>query len=229
MNTPSIIGMSFGLAAALLGDWGLSLTFPLSLIALWASFAAFIGSSAYLFNMPHFFGKEDGTLGLLPTILTLPYLLLVRGIWWTRKYLSSEATYNEVAPNIYVGRRPLAGELPENVSLVVDLTCEFSENRSIREGRQYVCVPTMDGSVPPDVDAFQTVMDTVVSYDGTIYIHCAYGHGRAALMGAATLVGKGIAANTEEAYSMMKQKRPGIRPNRMQSSWLERKVFAVQR
>jgi protein-tyrosine phosphatase len=228
MMAPLFFGTLFGLLAALFAAWGLSADSPWAFALLWASFAYFVGSSAYLLNLPMLFGKKNGSVGWLATFLTLPYLATMRGIWWMRKLISNEAIYDEVVPNIFVGRRPLATELPPHVGLVVDLTCEFSEEAGVREGRRYLCVPTMDGSVPPDVESFKEVMQEAVSFPGTLYIHCAYGHGRAALMAAAILVGRGIVASPKDAFTLMRKTRKGIRPNVAQGRWLKNVTHEAQ-
>ena len=217
-----LMGAPMAVIAVLLAVWGLSLPFPDALLPLWASFATLMSGLAYLLNMPQLLGKQDGQLNPLATLLTLPVLLVVRSIWWIRRKISNEAICNRVAPGLYVGRRPLAGELPTDVAHIVDLTCEFSEVKAIRNGRQYRSLPTMDGSVPPDIDAFRALVDEAAHTDASVYVHCAYGHGRAALMAAAILIRRGIADGPTEAYTMLKRERPGIRPNRLQRAWLQR-------
>ena len=39
-------------------------------------------------------------------------------------------------------------ELPKDVCTVVDLTSEHLEDPAIRQTKRYVCLPTLDGSVP---------------------------------------------------------------------------------
>ena len=117
---------------------------------------------------------------------------------------------------------PLHGEIPPDVQTVVDLTCEFSEVRSVREGRRYISIPTMDGSVPPNLVTFRESVHETANLETPIYVHCAYGHGRAALMAASILIRRGVASSAEEAYALLKKARPGVRPNRLQRSWLQR-------
>jgi protein-tyrosine phosphatase len=220
MTASLFFGTLFGLSAALFATWGLSVGPPWSFLFFWISFSSFAGSSAYLLNLPMLFGKKNGSVGWLATVLTLPYLATMRGIWWGRRLISKEAPYDEVAPNIFVGRRPLPTELPAHIELVVDLTCEFSEESGVREGRTYLCVPTMDGSVPPDIESFRDVVQEAASHPGPLYIHCAYGHGRAALMAAAILIDRGIVASPTDAFALMRKTRKGIRPNGAQERWL---------
>ena len=208
---------------ALLTLRGITIEGPLALLPYWASAAFLLGGAAYWFNLPVIFGKQpNGGHSPLSLLVMLPYLLTMRLVWRLRRALSSEDPFNEVSPGIYVGRRPLGDELPGDVELVVDMTCEFAEGKRVLGGRGYMCLPTMDGSVPPDPEAFQQMIEKIVAFDGKIYIHCAYGHGRAAVVAAATLVGRGIAKDSNEALEIMKGKRQGIRPNKHQNRWLRR-------
>jgi protein-tyrosine phosphatase len=46
---------------------------------------------------------------------------------------------------------------------------------------------------------------------GTIYIHCAQGHGRTGMFAAAVLLSSGQAATPEEALRLVTSARPGVR------------------
>ena len=221
MMVQVIIGACFGVVAFLLGNLGLTLEGTTAVLLLWTSFATLMGCLAITLNMPQLLGKYEGRLSPLATLATLPLLLIVHGLWWGRRSLSNEAIFNRVTPELYVGRRPLNDELPEAVTCIVDLTCEFWELASVRKDRDYRCMPTIDGSVPPSETEFCALVDELADLKGTLYVHCAYGHGRAALMSAAILIRQGHATDAVDAFRMLKEERPGIRPNRHQRQWLE--------
>jgi protein-tyrosine phosphatase len=106
------------------------------------------------------------------------------------------------------------------VDLVIDLTAEFTEPACVRAGRQYVCLPTLDASVPDDDGQVLALADMLVEYPGTIYVHCAEGHGRAATVAAFVLLAKGLARDADEALALVKAARPKTNPRPWQRSRL---------
>ena len=57
--------------------------------------------------------------------MLLPYLALTWFAWHLRRLVSRQPCCHEVAPGLWLGRRPLAREVPAGVVLLVDLTAEF--------------------------------------------------------------------------------------------------------
>jgi protein-tyrosine phosphatase len=106
------------------------------------------------------------------------------------------------------------------VELVVDLTAEFAEPRQMREGRAYICVPTLDASVP-SLEAFQKLIQRIIDFEGQTYIHCALGHGRSATVVIAVLVARGNALSLDQAEQRVKLARPGIGVNTAQRHLLQ--------
>ncbi|HVS34551.1 MAG TPA: hypothetical protein VMS17_03150, partial [Gemmataceae bacterium] len=153
--------------------------------------------------------------------LLLPYLVLRWIGWHAIRRLSREACCDEVAPGVWVGRRPLAGDLPPDASLIVDLTAEFPALRAVRRGRTYLCVPTLDATAPEET-ALRRAVETAAMWDGTVYIHCALGHARSAMTAAAVLIRRGLAADPGEAVARMQLARPSIRLEKVQRRLLER-------
>ena len=97
---------------------------------------------------------------------------------------------NEVAPGLFAGRRPLAGELPSQVLLVVDLAAEFIECRAVRTACRYISAPVLDTGIM-DEAAFVALVQEVAQWPGPVYIHCAQGHGRTGTLAAAGAAGQG--------------------------------------
>ena len=56
--------------------------------------------------------------------------------------------------------------------------------------------------------------------EGTIYIHCAEGHGRTGLFAAALLVKLGQFDSTDDALEFVKSKRPLVRLGKIQLATL---------
>jgi hypothetical protein len=118
-------------------------------ILAWPGLSFALVGAAYLGLGPGVFGKQpDGTIAWYALAILLPYLLLAWLTWHIARLASREDCYNEVEPGLFIGRRPLADEVPKVVTLVVDLTSEFAEVRAVRAGRRYVAFPMLDTGVP---------------------------------------------------------------------------------
>src|SRR5262249_22369715 len=142
-------------------------------------------------------------------------------LWHLRRLTDREPCCHEVAPGVWLGRRPLAHELPAAVVLVVDLTAELPPARGVRRGREYLALPTLDSFVPAE-GPFRALLEQIVPYPGPIYLHCAQGHGRSAMVAAALLVRRGLAANANEAEARLRQVRRGVRLAPVQRALLRR-------
>lgn len=200
-----LIQIALGLAmlgvAALLGGVAWALAWPaLSVIAVGAGYVG-VG--------PRVFGKSaDGRLGALHVVLLLPYYFVAWALWQLKARLRRERPYDEVAPGILVGRRPLRDdEMPAHATLVVDLTSEFPRSPATRGVARYECVPTLD-TTAPDPDAFRSLLDRIEGAEGPIFVHCAMGHGRSATVAAALMLRRGHAADVDDAIRRMTAVRP---------------------
>lgn len=191
----SIISLKFGVPGWLL---------------LWLGISLVLVGIAYGLRTPTLLGKQsDGTMAWWAIGLLMPYLFLTWSLWHIQVLISPEECCHEIAPGIWLGRRAFANELPDNISLIVDLTAEFPEPRNAIIGKDYICVPTLDADVPA-VMVFQELIDKISAWQGNIYIHCALGHGRSATVAAALLIAKGLADNANQAEAIIKKLRPGI-------------------
>jgi protein-tyrosine phosphatase len=182
----------------------------LALLLLWPGLSFVLLGAAYAGLGPRLLGKRpDGRLAWWAMLLLFPYLLLTWGVWHLQRLLGREAACNEVAPGLWVGRRPFARELPPGVTLVVDLTAEFRAARGVGAGRTYLCLPTLDAGTP-DERALRELAAQVAGWTGGVYIHCALGHGRSALLAAVVLMERGLAGDAKQAEALLRQARPGI-------------------
>ena len=102
----------------------------------------------------------------------------------------------------------MADELPADVDHVIDLTTEMLDPQSIRAGG-YLARPILDGTAPPD-EVLAALAAEIAALDGQRYIHCAEGHGRAALVTAAVLIAEGRAETADAALAQVRAARPGI-------------------
>ena len=189
-------------------------------LLLWACGNCVVVAAAYAWHAPQVFGKRaDGTMTWGPRLLLMPYLWLTWLVWYGQIRFSREAVCDEVAPGLWLGRRASAAEVPPGISLMVDLTSEFAEPAALRTGRVYLYLPTLDNAAP-DRKEFDEAVQTIAAWEGGVYIHCALGHGRSALVAAAVLVARGLAGSPEEAWTRVKQARPGVKLDRVQQAFL---------
>jgi hypothetical protein len=192
----------------------------------WTGIAFAAVGAAYAGLGPRVFGKRaDGTLAWPNVLLLAPYLLLTLGLWHAQRLVSREDPANEIAPGLWLGRWPRrACELPPDTGLIVDLAMEFVAAQDLRRPdrhRTYFALPTLDASTPDPVAfdrAVRTVVETLPSTP--VYVHCALGHGRSALLVAAVLLARGAAASAEEAEARVQAVRPGVALNKAQRRFL---------
>ena len=197
----TLFGLYLGALAFLLGG-------PAWLL-LWPALSFVLLGVAYAGAGPRLLGKRpDGSRVWWAAALFLPYLLLTGGIWHLQRCLSREPCCNELAPGLWGGRRPCPPELPDIVTLVVDLTAEFREPAKVRSGREYRCLPVLDASVP-SAEGFRQLVEEVANWPGGVYVHCALGHGRTGMFVAAVLIARGLAARRPRGGSTSPQGAAG--------------------
>ena len=94
--------------------------------------------------------------------------------------------------------------------MVVDLTAEHLDAPAIRHALRYRCLPTLDGT-PPRADALRALALETAAFEGSIYIHCAAGRGRAATFAVALLLARGLEPDALSALARLRRARPGVR------------------
>ena len=209
----------FFLLVGLLVQLGQGLGSPLRWALIWPALSFTLVGSAYLVGVGAVFRKrETGRVPLWSQLLHAPYLLLTLGVWILQQRLSGEDPANEVAPGVWVGRRPSPQDLPPGCELVVDLTCEFSVHPGVARSVDYLALPTLDGTAPSQASLRRVA--ELVADSRVVLFNCAAGHGRSATAAAALLLARGAASTVEEALGLMKAARPGIGLNRAQRAAL---------
>ena len=86
--------------------------------------------------------------------------------------------------------------------------------------RKYWALPILDGSVP-EVDSILPLLAEVGEYSGEVFIHCAEGHGRTALVAVSLLLVRGECATVDDSIKRVLAQRPRAHLNRDQLRFLE--------
>lgn len=192
------------------------------LVLSWPAIVFAIVVYAYLTRRPGVLGKRaDGSFPWWRRLFFAPFIVFSEGVWHSFAALTREPPYDAVSPGIWVGRWPGAGHLPEGVDIVIDVTAELPAHRRVVREKRYVCLPAMDATVP-DEAAFRRVVRELIDAPGGIFIHCAFGHGRSAMVAAALLVARGLAPDARAAVRLMRRARPRIGLAGLQRAYVER-------
>lgn len=214
----ALIFLIFGILFIIFG-WQLII---FSWLFFWTGISFIILGAAYGGLGAKVFGKKsNGTLNKGCLFILLPYLLLTWILWHIQRLITKEDCCNEIAPGIWLGRRAFVNELPHDISLIIDLTAEFSESPNVISGKTYICIPTLDTSVPDEL-VFKQLIHTICAWQGNVYIHCALGHGRSATVAAGVLLAKGLVSNLNQAEKLLLTARPKIKFSSAQKNMLKK-------
>ena len=191
-------------------------------LLVWPGLALGAVAAAYAGIGPKVFRKEGGRISLAAKLVLAPYLIGQSLAWrWYRQRMT--LPFGEVSPGVFVGARldrrearVFAAAHPRR--LVLDLTGDFDEAASLREG-DYVNLQWLDWTEPSpailrDAAAY---IEMALQQEKTVFVHCALGYARSARAVAHWLTVTGRACSLEEAIEQVRAVRPGIvvTPNRL--------------
>lgn len=181
-------------------------------VVAWPAASWLAVACAYLGFGEHVFSKRDGRVPIVRKLLLLPNLALLYSTWHIVRTLGREPPFARVTDRLTIGRRLLATEYP-GIRTVVDLTAEVDER--VPEGAEYLAVPILDGAALPP-DELREVARWIAACEAPVFIHCAQGHGRTAMVTSAVLLELGIAGDPDEALTVIRSVRPDAKPSRTQ-------------
>ena len=157
----------------------------------------------------------------------MPYLVYTWAVWHLWRISTREPPFHDFYDGITIGRRLLPGELPEGISTIFDLTCEFPEPVRIRNKVVYRCLPTLDARAP-ELNALREVAMDILNTEGGIYVHCANGHGRTGMLAGAVLLLGGRARTAKEALEYIRRFRPKVSLNTTQRDALDKLAKTIR-
>jgi hypothetical protein len=220
-------GLAFGIFAAA-GVWGAAVVESVwgRVLLSWLSLA-FLGLAlAYGLRAPRLLLKRrDGRLGAWSWLAFWPYHLGSHLSLALYRLSAREAPFHEIGPGLFLGsclrpRDALRLGQPGTVA-VLDLTSEFTEIEAFRRSGRYCWLPVMDHTAPSRSE-LESAVRFILEHLGhpPVFVHCAVGHGRSAMVVAAFLLSQGSAATPQAAVACLKSKRPGVRINTAQMNRL---------
>jgi hypothetical protein len=176
-----------------------------------AASAAFVGG-AYLANRPGLFHKSPrGVVPVARLPHLWPYFALKRLELWRIVRFDRENPWDEILPGLLLGRCLVFDRERPRVSGVLDLTAEYTEVANLRRGVEYLCLPVLDNQAPSPSQLAEAVRFIGHHRDrGGVFVHCAAGHGRSAMVVAAYLMAIGEASRTSEAIRLLRGRRPCV-------------------
>ncbi len=139
---------------------------------------------------------------------------------------------SQITPQLHVGgqyrRRGWPTLAARGITAVVNLRVEFDDNDHGIAPPRYLHLPTVDDQAPTleQLRRGAAFIAEEIAGGGGVYIHCKSGVGRAATMAAAYLVSTGLTPG--QAWTLIREVRPFIRPTAVQVQQIERLAAGEQ-
>lgn len=189
-----------------------------------ASFA--LAALAYAGLGPKLLGKRpDGALPVWSYAVHGPFLLLGLVSMRFVHLTDPEPPFHEVAPGLFLGRRPTRRDRTAfgslGVASVLDLCAELPLSAVL--GRvSYLTLPVLDAE-PPDPAQLRSAVAWIDDQlgRGKVLVHCALGHGRSSTVVAAWLLAHGAPGDALDVEARLRRIRPGVRFTPPQHAALE--------
>ena len=194
----------------------------------WSALSCLVLSVAYFTRRPLLLGKRsNGTLGGLQVLALAPYHALNALSYALACASSRENAVDEIVPGLWLSRRLNRRDrtLIDSIGplAVLDVAAEMPEIKSLRgAGIRYLSLPLLDTGAPTPKElrlAASWIEENLAR--GPVLVHCALGHGRSATLVAAFLLRSGRAATVDEAFAVIRARRPRIEPSREQVGALQ--------
>ncbi len=133
--------------------------------------------------------------------------------------------FNKITENIYIGNNQCChiglDLLLQKEDIFADLSLEENEIDRPIGVKSFLWLPIIDHT-PPDIDQMNmgiNFIEEVIKINKKIYVHCKNGHGRAPTIVIAYMMKKEN-KTFEEAFEIVKSKRPVIHLDEIQEQFL---------
>jgi membrane-associated phospholipid phosphatase len=211
VTTNPRVGVVYVAGAALLAGLGGWLR-PWGLPLFWPAVSLVIVAGAYFGLHAGIARKHDGRLPLAARILLAPWLIGQQlSLMYYRRHC---LPWNEIVPNVWIGRRlndrEAAMAVKQGVTAVLDLTAECSEAGPFL-ALEYLNLQVLDLTAPTS-EQLHAAADFINTHreTGAVYVHCKIGYSRSAASVGAWLLDAGLAATAEEAVALLRAARPTL-------------------
>jgi len=189
----------------------------------WGAFSFGYVSIAYMWIGPRaLFKSREGRHPWWLRVLLAPFMFYTLVVWHVWRWLNPENATDRVGPDLILGRRQVGREFDAEVDYYVDLTSEFQDPPRLRQHPGYRCYPILDAMVPPEDKLAKWAAEVK---DGTVFIHCAQGHGRTGTFALALLLARGEVRTYDEGLAKLQAVRPKLNLNARQEAFM-RAYFA---
>ena len=208
-NWRATLYYSTGAAALMFGAWAV---WPWGAFLLWPATALLIVAAGYFGVGPDIYRKRDGLLSPAARLVLGP--VLIGQYLSLRHYQRHCRKWDEVTPQIWIGRWLRQGEAEETVTCgvtaVLDLSAEFSEPQSFR-GLRYCNMAVLDLTAPT-LDQLDRAADFIneEARRGIVYVHCKIGYSRSTAAIGAALLKSGEVEDPDEVMARLRRARPSI-------------------
>ena len=157
--------------------------------------------------------------------------------WWAADHAVRIITgaplrrVSQITPRLHVGgqyrRRGWSRMKARGITAVVNMRVEFDDQEAGIAPPRYLHLRVVDDQAPT-LKQLRTGCGFIaeeVAREGTVYVHCGSGIGRAATMAAAYLISTG--RTEEDAWAVIRAARPFIRPTPPQLEQIQHFAAAV--
>jgi protein-tyrosine phosphatase len=218
----TVLAALAALVAVLAPEWVLRATGAAAAFSLLIVAVAYFGAGPRLL-----FKRANGRRFVWAWLVHWPYFVLTAFSYRLSRLIARETAYVRVAPNVFLGRRLTAREAlraeAESWVAVLDLAAELPEPRVLRAVANYRSLPVLDATAMSPAQLCEAV-EWLKRHaaTGPVYVHCAMGHSRSALVVAAYLIAVGLAPDAPSALKQLRSLRSGVRLRRPQRRALNR-------
>jgi membrane-associated phospholipid phosphatase len=181
----------------------------LTIINVWGALSLMLVGMAYMGHYSRIFQFTQQKLHPLSFFFLTPYLIGAKISYYY--FTKNLANCTEILPNLWLGCYPKKDKKTWYAS--IDLSCElYPYSTHIKQRFRFPCLDLIAPSTNTIILACQKIQEIYpkISQDQPLLIHCALGLQRSACIIATWLVWQKKVDTIEQAFVILRQKRPGV-------------------